>query len=607
MEIKRIFLAGFLIMLVWIFWGMFFTSPPLSDNEENSSLKKEAPAKNKKDERDEGAQEQKASSLEVASPQEFEIKTNLFTARLSNAMGGTFLQYTLNDEKYKGAYTKESSGFSWDSKKHSYDKNAPLSFLFTSDEGFVSCNPCLDVDNELFDTKNQHEVFINGIPLKDLPLPIIVEKKTVVEFRSHDFKHTITLEPSSYKVLHRYETSESLEKQSPRLVWLNGTRPSEKYGWLDDQNSYGMFMLKNGEDSDYLTGNSETDPLSFKDLEWAASRNKFFISAIIPSGSSVKGGEIVPREDLSFSKMYKNRGSNASVYDIKIDFENYSEFEFYTFLAPLEYSTIRDSEIKDLDKIMTMGGSFFRPISKLILNVITFLNKNLPFGGYALVLIVFAFLVRLIAGPLTKKSLQSTRKMQEVQPIVKEIQEKYKSDPKKMQMKIMEAYKSHNVNPLSGCFLMLLQWPIMIPPFILFRSIVELRGEPLFGWIQDLALPDYMFELPFHVPLIGIGNGFTGVGLLPILMGLSLYLTMKQSSVDMPQQNKIMLYTMNGMFVFLFNSFPAGLNLYYVVYNILNYFQQRRISQDKKNKPGTSSSSRSSQKPPFWAKLIKKK
>ena len=580
MEIKRIFLAGFLIMLVWVVWTALF--PPLEpqkDGQAEGSIKKGEALSDSKQE------EPIIKETQVEQPpKEFEIITPLFSARLSNAMGGTFLQYTLIGEKYKGAYTKESSGFSWESKKHSYDETAPVSFLFTKEEGFDPCNPCLDG----IETGNLHTVLINGAPLLENSEPFKIESTTTIEFMSqnNDFNHIIIIEPNSYKVRHQYEIlSEDIKKDGASLVWKNGTRPSEKYGWLDDQNSYGMFVSKNGEDSDYLTGSAETAPLSFENIEWAASRNKFFVSALVPVDSNIKSGKIVPQQNLSFSgseeSFFKNRGSSASVYDIYLNFENNSSFQFDSFLAPLEYSLIKESNIKDLDDIMTMGGSVLRPISKFILNIITLIDSWLPFGGYALVLIIFAFLVRLVAGPLTKKSLESTRKMSEVQPAIKEIQEKYKSDPKKMQMKIMEAYKNHKVNPLSGCFLMFLQWPIMIPPFILFRSIIELRGEPFFLWIQDLSLPDYVFELPFHVPLIGIGNGYTGIGLLPILMGITLFLTMKQSSGSMPQQSKVMLYSMNGMFVLLFNSFPAGLNLYYVVYNLLNYFQQRKTAQNK--------------------------
>ena len=143
----------------------------------------------------------------------------------------------------------------------------------------------------------------------------------------------------------------------------------------------------------------------------------------------------------------------------------------------------------------------------------------------------------------------------------------------------MSIYKSNGVNPLSGCLLMFLQWPIMVPPFIIFRSAVELRGQG-FLWIDDLSQPDYLLYLPFDIPLIGTGEGWTGVGILPVLMGVTLFLTMKKTMATAENQNKALLYGMNGMFVLLFNSFPAGLNLYYVFYNLLNYLHQRDSSKN---------------------------
>ena len=83
-----------------------------------------------------------------------------------------------------------------------------------------------------------------------------------------------------------------------------------------------------------------------------------------------------------------------------------------------------------------------------------------------------------------------------------------------------------------------------------------------------------------YIPFLGFG-GETGIGVLPVLMGVTLFLTMKQTAANLEGQNKIMRYSMNGMFVFLFNSFPAGLNLYYVIYNLLNYLQQRKTSSKK--------------------------
>ena len=169
-------------------------------------------------------------------------------------------------------------------------------------------------------------------------------------------------------------------------------------------------------------------------------RNKFFVSTIKPYTESSKL-TISPKSGESFALRFDRSEPNIlkppSVYDVEIGFNRTKQVHFDTFLAPLDYSVISNSDIESLDWIMTLGSSVFRPISKFIIKLIQGLNYYIPFGGYSLILILFAFIVRIVAGPLTKLSLNSMRKMQELQPIIKEIQTKYKSDPKKMQMKIL--------------------------------------------------------------------------------------------------------------------------------------------------------------------------
>ena len=117
-----------------------------------------------------------------------EIKTNLFTAVLSNELGGTFLQYSLNNKKYKGSYSLQSSSYPQD-LRHSYDKDSPVSFLFTKDEGFSPCNPCLGG----VETNNEHKIFIEGEELLANNNSINITEKTEIEFRSDDFIHTIII------------------------------------------------------------------------------------------------------------------------------------------------------------------------------------------------------------------------------------------------------------------------------------------------------------------------------------------------------------------------------------------------------------------------------
>jgi YidC/Oxa1 family membrane protein insertase len=134
----------------------------------------------------------------------------------------------------------------------------------------------------------------------------------------------------------------------------------------------------------------------------------------------------------------------------------------------------------------------------------------------------------------------------------------------------MELYKERGVNPAAGCIPMLLQMPILYGLFIVFRSTIEFRQAPFLGWISDLSQPDTILHLPFSIPLYG-----SGVGLLPIVMGVSQFY-MSRATMSDPNQ-KAMLYIMPVMMTVLFNNFPSGLTLYYTLFNIWAIVEQRMI------------------------------
>ena len=219
---------------------------------------------------------------------------------------------------------------------------------------------------------------------------------------------------------------------------------------------------------------------------------------------------------------------------------------------------------------MNFGWLPIQPFSRAVLWLLKFLHG---FGlNYGLILILFALLIRIITGPLTKKSFQSSQNMQSIQPKIKKIQTKYKKDSQRMNREIMELYKSSGVNPLGGCLPMVIQMPLLFSLFIVFRSTIEFRGAPFIFWINNLSQPDTIFYLPFSIPIYG--NQFA---VLPIFLGLSMFLSQKLSMETMDSKQKPMMYMMSVFFFLLFNSFPSGLNLYYMIYNLLNYQQQRAM------------------------------
>ena len=178
--------------------------------------------------------------------------------------------------------------------------------------------------------------------------------------------------------------------------------------------------------------------------------------------------------------------------------------------------------------------------------------------GYGLAIIVITVAVKTLFWPLTHHSTKSMRRMQELQPQLKELRERYKDDSQKLYRKQSEFLKENNVSQLGGCLPMLLQLPVFFALFITFRSAIELRHAS-FLWATDLSMPDDIFGLPIRP--------------LAILMGLTMLLQQKltPSSGD-PQQKRMMMF-MSAFFIFLFYGMPSGLTLYWTVNQILSIGQ----------------------------------
>ena len=143
----------------------------------------------------------------------------------------------------------------------------------------------------------------------------------------------------------------------------------------------------------------------------------------------------------------------------------------------------------------------------------------------------------------------------------------------------MRLYKEYGVNPAGGCLPMLLQLPILYALWAVFSSTIDLRQASFIWWIDDLAVPDTILALPYRIPLIGIDK----ISGLALLMGVTMFVQQKMSVKD-PRQ-KMMVWVMPVMLTLLFNSFPAGLNLYYFVFNLLSIAQQAWVNRQHKDEP----------------------
>jgi YidC/Oxa1 family membrane protein insertase len=148
-----------------------------------------------------------------------------------------------------------------------------------------------------------------------------------------------------------------------------------------------------------------------------------------------------------------------------------------------------------------------------------------------------------------------------------------------MNQQVMHLYKEYGVNPASGCLPLLLQLPILFALYAVFRSSIELRQAGFALWITDLSVPDSILKLPFTIPFFGI-HEVSGVALA---MGVTMFVQQKMSTTD-PRQ-KAMIWMMPILMTLMFNSFPAGLNLYYFMFNILSIGQQIWVNRQHDEEP----------------------
>jgi YidC/Oxa1 family membrane protein insertase len=237
----------------------------------------------------------------------------------------------------------------------------------------------------------------------------------------------------------------------------------------------------------------------------------------------------------------------------------------FTFYAgPKEYNRLAKLGQKmgnNLDLVMNFGfWGFFSKFLLLSMNGLHALGL-----GYGLTIIAITVIIKMLFWPLTNASTRSMKRMQALQPQMKEIAEKYKDDPAKKNQKTMEFMREHKINPLGGCLPMVFQIPVFIGFYSMLRTAIELRGVT-FLWACDLSRPDTIFYL----------GGFP-VNPLPLIMGATMLwqarLTPPSPGMD-PAQQKMMRY-MPLMFIFILYKMSAGLTLYWTVQNLLTVLQTK--------------------------------
>lgn len=226
--------------------------------------------------------------------------------------------------------------------------------------------------------------------------------------------------------------------------------------------------------------------------------------------------------------------------------------------------------IKRFELMIDWGWFYF--ITKPLFYVMDWVYKHV--GNFGIAILVVTVLLKALFFPLANKSYASMAKMKALQPEMLAIRERYADDKMKQQQALMELYKTQKINPLAGCWPVLVQIPVFFALYKILFITIEMRHAPFFGWIKDLAAPDptSIFNLfgllPFTVPAMLM------IGAWPIIMGITMFVQMKMNPEPPDPVQKMMFTWMPVFFTFLLGSFPAGLVIYWSWNNLLSIIQQ---------------------------------
>ena len=492
------------------------------------------------------------SGLSTTSPAAttFHVETPLYSATISSMGGGTISSFLLKNYLYKdGEYVQLINPGQNDLNplvefKDVNGNVALLDFPFSLVDGFSGGST----------------LFVDG------------EKEVVTflfESPGGSITRSLTFYADSYLIDFEIDLSEisrtEISQEQFRLVWHGGV-PTTEANKKDDVQYFAAHLFQGGETTKHK-GDPGKEIASTGQTGWTALRSKYFTAALIPRTASNFGSL------SSFDESYSNASGALLVptYNMAVGLPSRSHASCSLYLGPLKYDNIKDLNV-GLEKTMNFGWSFIRGISKGVLYLLVAMHDYIP--NYGVLLVIFSVAVKILVYPLTKKSYQSTKEMQAIQPLIATMREKYGGDAQRLNQETMKLYKEHGVNPLGGCLPMLLQMPLLFAIFTVFRTTIELRGAPFMLWIKDLSAPDTIYRFPegFSLPIYG-----DQVAVLPLLMGVSIFVQQKMSGAQIQSQQKIMMYFMTVFFFLLFNNFPSGLNLYYTLFNVLTILQQKYL------------------------------
>lgn len=334
------------------------------------------------------------------------------------------------------------------------------------------------------------------------------------------------------------------------LWWRRGLLPTEKNISQDVANFAAYFRMGGTVERKHFKKGKAIDFSSDGETEYVASVSKYFCAILSPYEGVDDGVRIsgIWRDFTAYGKTHSVPVIGVGLYR-KLLKSTFAQDDLIV-LAPRDYFFLKNYG-RGFQGVVNLGWKWLYPLSVGILWFFRLLYGLI--ANYGVVILIFTLLMKIVLTPLSHSQLKSMEHMKQLQPKLKELQERYRDNSQKLQQETMKLYKKYGVNPLGGCLPLLVQMPIFIALYRVLALGFQFRAKPFVFWIHDLSAMD-----PYYV--------------LPILMVVVMFIQQKMTITD-PKQ-KMMAYMMPALFFFFFYKMPAGLVLYWTFFNILSFLHQ---------------------------------
>jgi YidC/Oxa1 family membrane protein insertase len=439
------------------------------------------------------------------------------------------------------------------------EKSSKMRFSLESNKG------TLDLA-ELYFNPRLTEEEIDGIKVQTLELSAGTESGQIIQ--------KFTLSEGSYEVKRSLEIDRYQGVFSGNAInfsWEDQVKAQEKdLAESRRQTQLNYYLASKSFENLGVSDDTEEEQVA-EPVKWIGFSQRFFTAGII--ADSVFQNVYVAQSTPTDSSVVRTMKTSFS-----IPMQN-GKAELGFYFGPDKYKVLK-KVTEGFEENVYMGYFFVSWVNKyIVVHLFEFMEKY--FDSYGIIIILIVLIIKLALSPLTYKSYIGMAKMRVIKPEIDELKEKYGDDATKMQQEQMKLFSQLGVSPISGCLPLVLQMPFLFAMFFFFPNAVELRQES-FLWANDLSTYDEFIKLPFTIPFYG-----AHVSLFTLLMTVSqlVYTHFNNQLTTATGPMKNLGYIMPVMFMFVLNSYPAGLSFYYFVSNMVTFGQQALIKlavDDKK-------------------------